>query len=342
MAKLEIRLRVFRFSVILMTVTVLGTVGFMIIERWPITDAFYMTVITLSTVGFSEVRPLSPAGRLFTSALIVAGVAAVMYLFGAVSQYIISGELTGSLRARRMQQLIDKLKDHYIICGYGRVGRRAALDLIRRNRQCVVVDQDPDVVSPDDEELFFIDGDVTEDATLERAGIERAAGLVAVTGDDATNLFVTLSAHAMRPELHVVARVNDPANEAKLSRAGATHVVSPYAISGRRIAAQLLNPAVADFLDTVLHTENLELWLEECTIAEGSDLAKQTVAESQVRNRTGVNVLALRQASDGRLLSNPPPDMHLNAGDTLLALGTRDQLRDLARIAGDKITLSEA
>ncbi len=342
MAKLEIRLRVFRFSVILMTVTVLGTVGFMIIEHWPITDAFYMTVITLSTVGFSEVRPLSPAGRLFTSALIVAGVAAVMYLFGAVSQYIISGELTGSLRARRMQQLIDKLKDHYIICGYGRVGRRAALDLIRRDRQCVVVDQDPDVVSPDDDELFFIGGDVTEDATLERAGIERAAGLVAVTGDDATNLFVTLSAHAMRPELHVVARVNDPANEAKLSRAGATHVVSPYAISGRRIAAQLLNPAVADFLDTVLHTENLELWLEECTIAEGSDLAKQTVAESQVRNRTGVNVLALRQASGGRLLSNPPPDMHLNAGDTLLALGTRDQLRDLARIAGDKITLSEA
>ncbi len=342
MPRLEVRKRFIRFSVILGGTTLVGTLGFMLIEGWSIVDALYMTVITLSTVGFGEVHPLSEAGQMFTAGLIMAGVVAVMYLFGAISQYIISGELTGSLRARHMQSMIGKLHGHFIICGFGRVGQRTALDLIRRDRQCVVVDNRTDLGGNDDDDLFYVTGDVTDDETLETAGIARAAGLVAATGDDATNLFVTLSARALNPDLCVVARVNDPANESKLERAGATHVVSPYAISGRRIAAQLLYPSVADFLDTVMQTESLDLSLEEYAISDGSDLFHRTVADSEIRGRTGANVLAIRRAEDGRLLTNPPEDMRLETGDILIALGTNDQLRALAQVAGTDRTRTQS
>lgn len=328
----RIRRQLLRFAMGLMTIGAAGTVGYMVLEGWNPVDAIYMTVITLSTVGFSEVRPLSETGRMFTAALIVAGVGAVTYLFAAVSQYVISGELTGSLRKRRMQHRIDALQGHYIICGFGRVGRQALLDLVDKGKSCVVIEQGDSSV-PEAGTTLSIVGDASDDDVLQRAGVQRAAGLVAVTGDDATNLFITLTARTLNSSIVIVARANNPASEPKLRRAGATHVISPYIISGRRIARQLLFPSVTDFLDVVMHSGSLELLLEECRIEPDSDLHGTTVHEAQVRSRTGANVLAARRHNEGRIVTNLPAEMRFEPGDVLIALGTEAQLKALTALA---------
>ncbi len=321
------------FAVSFGSVVALGTLGYMTLEGWDFFESLYMTVITLSTVGFSEVRPLSQAGRLFTAGLIVAGVGAVTYLFAAISQYIISGELTGSLRKARMQQRIDDLSGHYVICGYGRVGQQVQLDLESKGRQCVVVEPNEEALKEVPPRTLVVVGDAADDDVLLRAGIERASGLVAATGDDATNLFVALSAHTLNLKLPIVARANDPATEPKLIRAGATHVISPYTLSGRRIARQLLYPSVTDFLDVVMHSGGLELWLEECHIGSGSELHNKTAHEAEVRKLTGANVLAVRRHDEGAIMTNPPVEMRFEPGDVLIALGTRTQLEALESLS---------
>lgn len=331
----EIRDRLGRFGIVLLVLAMAGTGGYMLIERWPIIDSFYMMVITLSTVGFTEVRPLSPGGRLFTSALIVAGVGSVAYLFGTVSQYIVGGELTGSLRRNRMQRNLDAMDRHYIICGFGRVGQQVLDDLKRRQRACVVIDEAAEPLDTIEDDVPYIHGDAAEDEVLRRAGVERARGLVAATGDDPTNLFVTLTAFTLNNQLSIVARANHPSTEPKLLRAGATHVISPYRISGRRIATQLLYPSVTDFLDIVMHSGELELWLEEVDVHDGSDLHQKTVAEANVRQRTGSNILAVRRHEEGTMLTNPAGDLRFEPGDVIIALGTRPQLAKLAELAGE-------
>jgi len=330
----RMRRKLLRFAAAYVAIIALGTLGYLAIEGWHVVEALYMTVITLSTVGFNEVRPLSPAGRVFTTALIVAGVGAVTYLFAAVSQYVVSGELTGSIRKARMQQRIDALAGHYIIVGYGRVGRQVIEDLRAAGAPCVVLEQDAEALTEIPDGLPSIAGDGADDEVLVRAGIGRAAGLVASTGDDATNLFVTLSARSLNPELSIVARANHPASEAKLRRAGATHVISPYTISGRRIARQLLTPTVTDFLDVVMHWGGLELLLEECTVQPHGRLAGKTVAEADVRKHTGANVLAIRRRGDGGIVTNLPGELRFEPADVLIALGTAEQLGRLVELAG--------
>jgi len=330
------RRRVAAFGVVLLAVVSAGTVGYMALEGWSFIESLYMTIITLSTVGFSEVRPLSPAGRIFTAGLILAGVGAVAYLFGAISQYIISGELTGSIRKARMQQRIDALSGHYVICGFGRVGQQVLIDLVSQGEQCVVVENDAAVMSEAPPGTLSVVGDAADDDVLVQAGIDRAAGLVAATGDDATNLFVALSAHTLKLDLPIVARANHPSSEPKLIRAGASHVISPYRISGRRIARQLLYPSVTDFLDIVMHSGDLELLLEECRVENGSDIDGKTASESAIRSRTGVNVLAIRRHDQGAILTNPPAQMRLEPGDVLIALGTRTQLEQLEELAAGR------
>jgi voltage-gated potassium channel len=322
------------FTAALATIGVLGIVGYVVLEGWSVVESLYMTVITVSTVGFSEVRPLSQAGRVFTSGLIVAGVGAVTYLFASVSQYIISGELSGSLRERRMQQRIDQLTGHYILCGFGRVGMQVLLDLERKGKQCVVVEERPDALDHLAPGTVGVTGDAADDEVLHAAGVRRAAGLVVVTGDDATNLFVTLSARTLNPELVIVARANHPGTEPKLLRAGASHVISPYTIFGRRIARQLLYPSVTDFLDVVMHSGSLELLLEECMVRQHSDLDGKTVQEADVRRRTGTNILAVRRHGEDAMRTDPPADMRFQPGDELIALGTETQLEELGKLAG--------
>ncbi len=330
----DLRIQLIRLGVAVGIVTLVGTLGFVILEGWGALDAFYMTIITLSTVGFGEVHPLTTAGKVFTTALIMTGVVIVAFTASAVAQNILSGELTGRLQRKRMQKDIDALHGHYVICGFGRVGSQVAQELTARGKTCVIIESAAEQLEriAADNAYHFVHGDAIDDDVLERAGITRATGLVVATGDDATNLFVTLSARTLNAKLTIVARTNHPSSNGKLRQAGANHVISPYTISGQRIAAQLLTPSITDFLDVVMHSGDLELWLEECPVTAGSQLHSQRVAGADLQNRSGANVLAVRK-SGGKLDTDLSSASLIEAGDTLIALGTRTQLQALHRIA---------
>jgi voltage-gated potassium channel len=336
----ELRERLVRFLVLLLAIAAVGTLGYMGLEGWGFVDAFYMTVITLSTVGFAEVHPLSEAGRLFTIGLIVAGVSNAAYLLTAAGEYLISGAFRGSLRRQRMQRTIDRLEDHYIVCGYGRVGRQVVADLEQRGKPVVIVELDEAAAQLAGDRAVVV-GDASDNEILGRAGIGRARGLVATTGDDAHNVFITLTARALNARLTIVARSNSPATDRKLIDAGATHVISPFTIAGRRISAQLLYPSITDFLDIVVQAGGIELAMEEVRVSAGSTLDGETVGESQIRSLTGANVLAVR-TRDRQLTTNPPPGFRLSADDMLVALGTPEQLAKLTTLAGGRTAEAHA
>jgi len=330
-ANVGLQQQISRLLILLVTVTAAGTVGYMMLENWSLAESLYMAVITLSTVGFSEVHDLSTEGRLFTTFLIVCGVGIVAYSFGTIGQYLISGELRGTYRRRRMQTRIDQLAGHMIICGFGRVGRRVTLDLEQQGQACVVIDTDP-VRFHGDETRLAVAADSSDDDELIRCGIRKARGLVAATGNDATNTFITLTARSINPDLVIVARSNQPATEAKLLKAGADHVISPYAIAGHRIATQLLHPSVVDFLDVVMHSGQEEMWLEEVEVESGTELDGKTLVESDLSRRVGANVLAIRPKGQHSVRSGTIADVKLSPGDVLIVLGTRTQLDELKRV----------
>lgn len=317
-------------------IVVLATAGFMLIEGWGALDALYMTVITLTTVGFQEVHPLSSAGRAFAIAVILAGVSAAAFLFGTITEFILSGQLTGSLRRQRMERDISRLTAHQIVCGYGRVGRQVAHDLAARNADIVVIESSPDVVPPDGP-LVSIVGDASDDGVLERAGIARAAGVAVCTGNDAVNIVVTLTAHTLNPRAVIVARANRNSSEAKLRRAGAAHVISPHRIGANRIATQLLNPRITEFLNVMMDAGALELVLEELTVHAESALAGKTLGEARLEGLGGANVLAIA-GGGGPMTTNPPAEHRFAPGDVLITLGTTDQLQNATRLAGDEGT----
>ena len=329
----SLRRVVIPFIVLLIAVFALGTIGYRAIEAWTWLDSLYMTSITLTTVGFGEVRPLSDAGRIFTVFLIFLGVGSVAYGFSILTQYVLTADLGPRLRRRRLRRMIRNLQDHVIVCGYGRVGR-SALNMLRESSDSVVViDQDEALVSEVREQgIAAVWGDATRDDTLREAGIERAGGLIASAGNDADNLFIVLSARTLNPKLHIVARTVNPENEAKMQRAGADRVVSPYQIGGRQMANILSRPNVTEFLDFVTLDSGLELWLEELRIGPDSPLAGQTVVEANLRRKTGATLVALLRSSSGATLT-PDESTRLEAGDELIVLGTRDQLARLEDFA---------
>jgi voltage-gated potassium channel len=331
----DFRRRITRVLLLLAAALVAGTAGYMLLEGWRLLDALYMTVITLSTVGFTEVHPLSDAGHFFTIGLIATGVSTAAYAVGAIGEYVIGGRLSGALRRQRMQHDIDRLSGHYIVCGCGRVGRQVVDELAARQLRAVVIEPSDDALPEDDAEPLRIRGDATDDRSLRSAGIDRAAGLVAVAGDDATNIVVTLSARALNSDLLIVARAIQPEAEDKLRRAGATHVISPYRIGGQRIVTQLLHPHITDFLDVVMHRRNLELWLEEITVAPDGPANGRSLAETAFWGPDGVKVLAVGRG-DGDLLPGPHGYLRLGAGDVIIALGTLQQLAVARREAGDR------
>jgi len=329
------RRRIARVVVVLLAALVTGTVGYMQLEGWRLLDALYMTVITLSTVGFTEVHPLTDAGHVFTIALIVTGVSAAAYAVGAIGEYVIGGRLSDALRRQRMQRDIDRLTNHYIVCGYGRVGREVVDELAARQIHTVVIEPSAEAIPADGSGTLRILGDATDDDLLRAAGIERAAGLVAAAGDDAINIVVTLSARALNPDLTIVARAIQPEAEDKLRRAGATHVISPYRIGGQRIVTQLLHPRVTDFLDVVMHRRNLGLWLEEITVAPNAAADGRPLDQTRLWGPQGIKVLAIARGG-GDLITDPRGDLALGAGDVIIALGTLDQLSVARRESGDR------
>lgn len=305
-----------------------GTIGYMLIEAWTLIDAFYMTAITLTTVGFSEVRTLSTGGRVFTVALLVAGVAFIAYGL----EYLLTANLGNTWRKRRMMQTIESLENHVILCGYGRVGQSAVASLHNSKRQVIIVEKDAEKVAMLDEmSLTHLEGDATKDEVLLQAGIERAWGVLVCTGDDSRNLFIVLSARALNANLYIVTRSIDAENERKMRRAGANRVVSPYQIGGQHMANIMIRPHVTDFFDVVTLDGGIELWVEELVIGESSALIGKTVGEADIRQETGVTIIAMLREKHSSL-----PDAHtrLQAGDELIVLGTREQLTRLEKLTG--------
>ncbi|MET0663982.1 MAG: potassium channel protein [Acidimicrobiales bacterium] len=317
---------------LLLVATILvGTGGYLILGLSPL-DALYQTVTTISTVGFREM-PADPSTgfRVFTMVLILTGVGVALYTASVLLESVVEGRLTERFGRRRMQRTIDELSGHVILCGWGRVGRSIERHLRGAGVDVVVVEADADRC--DAVSGLSVCGDATEDEVMTRAGLDRAATLVAAVDSDADNLFITLSARDRRPDLFIVSRVRDEANEAKLRQAGSDRVVNPQQIGGGRIAALALSPNVADFLDVVMHDGSLEFRLADIAVPEASSLAGQSLRAAHVRDETGALVLAIR-AQDGDFTTNPPPEIVLRQGDVLIAIGTEEQLEDLRRMAG--------
>lgn len=307
-----------------------GTAGYMWLEGWSFSDAFFMTAITLTTVGFGEVRPLDENGRLLTILLILLG--AFYLAFGL--EYLLSASIGGDFRRRRLMREIGKLKDHVIVCGYGRVGASAAQSLRETGQRPVLVVERDEVRCQHALEAGFLvfNGDSTDDETLRGAGIEQAWGALVCTGDDSINLFVVLSARALNSGLFIIARSTE-ANAAKMRLAGANRIVSPYQIGGRHMANIAVRPNVADFLDVVTLDGGRELWMEELVIAPDSVLVGQTLAEADIRKRLNVLLIAILRQATGSTI-NPTGETRLEAGDEMIVLGTREQLAALAALAG--------
>jgi len=331
-----IRRRLIYIGVAIVAMLAAGTAGFMAIEGYPAFDAFYMTLITISTVGYQEVHPLSRAGRVFNSFLIVIGVSVLFFAIGVVTQTVIELELNQYFGRRRVKAMIEKLKDHYIVCGYGRVGRGAAAALRRANVPFVVIDRrDERVDRAMHDGMLAVSADANSDETLRDVGIMDAAGLIATLSTDADNLFLVISARTMNPLLRISARVSEMTSQDKFRRAGAEFVFAPYDITGQRMAESLVRPHVFEFLDfTTSNKVGLNVGLEQIAVSSRSPLASQTLAQLQLRRDLGVIVLAIRK-QDGQMLFNPPADAEIIGGDCLIVMGEHDALQRLERMLAE-------
>jgi voltage-gated potassium channel len=292
-------------------------------------DATYQTVTTVATVGFREVQPLDDTGKVFTIVLILVGVGTTLYTFSVVLETLFEGRVRELFGRRRMERQVDAMRDHVIVCGWGRVGRAIGEELTTASTDLVIIDRDPDRIAETD--LPTVIGDATEDRVLEAAGLARARALVAALDGDAGNLFVTLSARSLRPDLFIVARARVEETEEKLRRAGADRVVNPQSIGGARIAAFILQPHVTEFLDVVMHERGLEFRLEEFVIPAHSPIVDLSIGDAHVRDRTGALVLALRD-QNGSFNTNPSPETRVEAGHVLIAIGTPLELEALERM----------
>jgi voltage-gated potassium channel len=312
-------------------VIVAGTLGYAWLWRnvdasW--LDALFMTVTTITTIGYGEVRPLDGPARIFTMLLAMVGIGSLFYTFGAVMEYLVTVRLGDPTGRRRMERRVAQLSGHVIVAGLGRVGRQAVEQLQAGGVPFVVVDPaEPAVRAAEERGWLVIHGDATEDDVLARAGVARARGLIATTANDATNMYIVLSARVLNSGLTIVSRAVDEASMAKLIRAGANRAISPYAIGGHRLAHLILSPTVVDFFETALRRDNQALNIEDLAIAPGSPAAGKTLDALGVRRATGATVLVILREGANPL--SPAGDASLEAGDRLLALGTVEQLRRL-------------
>jgi voltage-gated potassium channel len=307
-----------------------GTVGYLFLG-FGLLDALYQTVTTITTVGFREVHPLSAVGQLFTMLLILVGAGTALYMFGVLLEALIEGHLRQHMGRRRMDRLIDRMSGHIIVCGWGRVGRSSVEYLSGLGKPIVVVDRDPGRLA--DLEYPNVLGDVTDDNTLEAAGISRAHALIAALDSDADNVYVTLSSRALRHDLVIIARARTEGSKSKLLRAGANRAVNPQLIGGRRMAAFALQPNVAEFLDVVMHDDTLDYRIDEVEITPGSGLIGRSLKDTALRQTTGALVLAIRTAT-GQFVANPTGETILTANTILIVLGTPGQLEAIRNRTG--------
>ncbi|UCC99577.1 MAG: potassium channel protein [Phycisphaerales bacterium] len=309
-----------------------GAIGYMTIEGWPFGDSLYMTVITLSTVGYGEVQRLSPAGRTFTMALIAVGVAFVFYLGGSIIRFMVEGRIREILGRRKLEKKISAQRDHYIICGYGRVGSAVCDTLLSSNMDIVVIERDEVRVSKlHEQNILHIAGEATEEENLIRAGIERARGLVAALKTDSDNVYVTLSARQLNRELFILARAGEEQAERKMLAAGASKVVCPYRMGAHRMAQTILSPTVTDFLELTVMDTSRDIHMEEMPVDRSSKLTDVALQDSGIRQELDLIIVAVKKAA-GDMLFNPSSQTKLQAGDTIISIGETENLERLRRL----------
>jgi voltage-gated potassium channel len=294
-----------------------------------------MTITTITTVGFSEVHPLSGTGRAFTLVLIVFGVGTILYTLNNAARIVIEGEIQELFGRRKVEKKIKEMKDHYIVCGYGRMGMVICKELKEKSARFVVIEKGAMPSETFDGDTLFVRGDATRDEVLKQAGIERAKGLISVLPTDAENLYVVLSAKVLNPELNIVARAGEEGSEQKLLRAGADRVVSPYHIGGLRIAHTVLKPSVVDFIEFATRSGNIDLQMEEIYVREGAGIAGTTLDECGIGRELGIIIVAIKRTG-GDMKFNPTFRTTIRPGDVLIALGEKDKLRVLEDMAEKK------
>jgi voltage-gated potassium channel len=312
-------------AVLLAIVIVAGITGYVVIERWNLLDAFYMTIITISTVGYTEVHPQSPAGRIFTSALIVVGVGTMLFGFGVFAEALTENNFGIYRRQRQLERRLDQLRDHFIICGYGRIGTQIAIEFDEHKVPYAVVEQTPEALERlHNEDRLHIEGDASSEDILKQAGIERARGLISAVDSDERSVYITLAARALNPALFIISRAGRPDSARRLELAGANRVISPYRMAGHRMAELAVHPALVDVLDT-LHHGGAEIGVEEILVGASMTALGRSLDEAGLLDPAGAKVLALRRR-DGTLHANPAGDLRLEEGDLVIALGTESQL----------------
>jgi voltage-gated potassium channel len=306
-----------------------GSLGFVLVQKWSFLDALYMTVITLTTVGYGETHPLDAAGKIYTIILILTGAGVVLYVISDMVEIF----LRLNLGARHMRNKIAKLTGHYVVCGYGRTGQEVIKHFKENKVNFVVIEQDGDRAKiAINAGCMVVQGDATADDTLMDAQILGALGIVCALPDDSANTFIALSAKGLNESMKIVCRAANPGSEAKMRRAGATMVISPYTICGKRMAAAVTHPLVTEFLDFVMHTPEHDLRIEQMSLFKTSNLIGTTLKEANIKQTSGAMILAVSQG--GKLISNPSPELVFQEGDDLIALGTEQQLIKLVGLAG--------
>ncbi|MEW6267442.1 MAG: potassium channel protein [Thermodesulfobacteriota bacterium] len=323
-----------------LVIIAVGTAGYVFLERWNPLDALYMTVITLSTIGFGEVHPLSPAGRTFTLLLVVFGVGNAAYLVGQFTRLLVEGSLRQVLGRRKLEAQIKKLQGHYLVCGYGRIGRLVAQEISARKLPVVVIEKDPEALEQLEKDgRLYVKGEASDEDCLLAAGITSAVGLISAVSSDADNLYVVITARDLNPDLFILTRASEERSFKKLLGAGADQVISPYLLGARKMAQTILRPAVSDFIETMVHNAaGLNLAMEEILVTPDSSLKDITLLESNIRRDLDLIVIAIKTA-EGRMLFNPSAQALIQVGDTLIAMGQRDNMDRLARILGaDTVT----
>ena len=314
---------------VLGSIVAAGTFGYVLIEGWSVWDALYMTVTTVATVGFREVHPLSWAGQAFTLLLIVSGVGTAFYTATLLAAHVVEGGLHRRFAERRQKRMLEQLRDHFILCGYGRIGSLIAEELHHQHVPFVVVEKDPERVDRLVERGWVaVAADASHEDVLTRVGIQRARGLIAAVGTDAENVYAVLTARVTRPDLFIIARVESDDAEHKLRRAGADRVISPYHIGASHMAQTALRPAVVDFVQLATSSGHLDLSMEQVRIRDGSGLVGQTIIDAGIRQRYGVIVVAIRRV-DGTMDFNPAPDATIRAGDEMVVLGRPQSVKAL-------------
>ncbi|MEL7314868.1 MAG: potassium channel protein [Cyanobacteria bacterium J06559_3] len=327
------RRNLLRGAIALGCVVIAGILWYRIIEGWTWLDAIYMSVITLSTVGFSEIRPLGSRGRLFTIILILMGVVVIAYILNSFTEALIQGHLQAGIRLRQRRRFMESLTDHYIICGFGRTGRQVAAEFAIEAIPFIVIDSNETSIQ-EAQQLGFITllGDATQDQVLLQVGVERARCLVAALPSDAENLYTVLSAKTLAPRIRTIARASTEEAVQKMQRGGADVVVSPYITGGKRMAASALRPQVVDFLDGIFTGADRTVYVEEFLISPAHcPKVGQTLGQAQLRLKSGALILAIRRA-DTSLIVGPNADTLLCSGDLVIGMGTSDELRRLSQI----------